>query len=218
MWGKSPFPLAHKGFSLVEIIVAVALLAIFVAATTSLLNVSFKGIMDSGEKSKLNYNAQQVLEEQIRNNAIDRNTNFEILFSTGAGENFLMRINDAGIVEEGSLVCVTMATNIYRAKAGWVNNRLEVTLFYTNNLMADLGTVAVNQFMFQNNHSLIPPNTIEKAGADRAKLTFEGYDFMTGGTKSLTYTQSASGSLRLKDARGNDVKSPETMSVTVPVK
>ncbi|ACA59474.1 prepilin-type N-terminal cleavage/methylation domain-containing protein [Candidatus Desulforudis audaxviator] len=117
MRGKSRFPSTHRGFSLVEIIVAVALLAIFIAAAAVLLSASFKGIMDSGEKSRLIYHTQQVLEEKISRNDVARKADFEISFSTRTGDNYLMRIDDAGIVEEGSLVCITMATNIYNAEA-----------------------------------------------------------------------------------------------------
>ncbi len=58
---KSPFLSAQEGFSLAEILAAVALLAIFLAASAPLLTSSFKGIMDSGGKSKSIYAAQQGL-------------------------------------------------------------------------------------------------------------------------------------------------------------
>ncbi len=55
--------LSKKGFSLVEIIVAMALLSLFVAVSIPLLSISFEGIMWGGDKSKLTYEAQTLLED-----------------------------------------------------------------------------------------------------------------------------------------------------------
>ncbi len=52
-----------KGFSLVEILVAMAILSIFIAASVPLLTGSFERVMWGGEKSEFSYRAQSEVEE-----------------------------------------------------------------------------------------------------------------------------------------------------------
>mgnify|MGYP001334066919 CR=1 FL=1 len=104
-----PFPLTKKGFSLVEVLVAMAIFSIFIAASVSLFTTSFEGIMESGGKSKNIYEDQKVLEENIDDETFDdydEQGNFKIFFSNESGDSFTVEIDDVGFINEGSLTYI----------------------------------------------------------------------------------------------------------------
>lgn len=55
----------QKGFSLVELIIAIAILGLIAAAVIPLLSISYRGIIQSGSRSVDIYQDQATLESQI---------------------------------------------------------------------------------------------------------------------------------------------------------
>lgn len=86
--------LSIKGISLLEIVVALALLAIFVAAFTPLIVNSYEAIMWSGEKSVAVYEKQEQMEAKIISDAY--NTTGIVRLNGGAPVN-------VKVFEDGSL-------------------------------------------------------------------------------------------------------------------
>jgi len=70
----------EKGFSLVEILVALTILLIIATAFLSLYTQSYLGIAYSGHKNKALYEAQQEIEELILSNESDGKDELEIIF------------------------------------------------------------------------------------------------------------------------------------------
>ncbi|EEG78386.1 type IV pilus modification PilV family protein [Dethiobacter alkaliphilus] len=61
----------EKGFSLVEVIVALAILAILVAALTPLFTFSFTNIFSGGRKSSAQYRAHEAMENKFAGIGVD---------------------------------------------------------------------------------------------------------------------------------------------------
>jgi len=62
--------LSEKGFTIVEIVVAVAILAIMVVSFTQLFTGSFSGIYSAGYKSGSQYTTQEVMENVIAGSSV----------------------------------------------------------------------------------------------------------------------------------------------------
>lgn len=107
-------------------------------------------------------------------------------------------------------------TKIASATAEWDGNNLVVTLTYTTPLMDDVSGLAKSQFSFQNDNSTVTPNNIMLEGNDSLKLTFDNYNFRSGGNRILTYTQSETADERLRGASNAYVISPDEVSIGVP--
>lgn len=103
---KKLIPFKQKGSFLVEILVAVFLLAVLISAITPLLSVSYQVIMDGGRKSKTGYDTQQVLEERINNADYDETGDFKIFFTNNSGGSYTAEIGEVGIIEEDSLTYI----------------------------------------------------------------------------------------------------------------
>lgn len=54
-----------KGFTLIELIISIALFAILSVAFLSMFSTGIKGIFNAGNKSKANYTSQQALENEL---------------------------------------------------------------------------------------------------------------------------------------------------------
>jgi hypothetical protein len=118
----------------------------------------------------------------------------------------------------GSVDVSVPPIRIYEEKAHWdfSGKNLEVTIYYTGNLMNDISNVSTSQFAIENLKGTVNPNAIERAGKDSLKLIFEGYNFKNDGVKKLTYTQSSDNTNgRLKDIDGNYVLSPDNIDIII---
>ncbi len=89
---------SQKGFSLIEILVAMVILAIFIAASAPLLSSSYKGIMMSGEKSVDTYISQKELEEMV----FSRNPDSDFIIFFDKGYTMEINKNDIEIIENES--------------------------------------------------------------------------------------------------------------------
>ena len=69
-WGKS-----SEGFTLVEVLISLAILSIVTVALLLLFNQSFDGIINSGKKTKEIYDNQEALEDSIAGSDIPADTN-----------------------------------------------------------------------------------------------------------------------------------------------
>lgn len=101
--------LIQKGFSLIEVLIAIFVLAIILVATVSIFATSYMGIIYSGHESKEIYNIQQQLEEKINNSDYDFEGNIKMFFMDDNGQSYPIPSEgiDVGIIKQGSLMYIT---------------------------------------------------------------------------------------------------------------
>lgn len=71
----------ENGFSLIEVLVALAVLAVVIVTFTALFTSSFAGISIAGDKSVELYNAQTEMDDAIARGALSDNDTVQIDFS-----------------------------------------------------------------------------------------------------------------------------------------
>lgn len=98
----------QKGFTLVEILVAVAIIVIFVAASVPLMSVSTRGIIDSGEKSIATYTIQEEMEVAINDPTYNfyQEGELKIPFSNASGTYYTLLIDSVGVIKINSVVYI----------------------------------------------------------------------------------------------------------------
>jgi len=92
-----------KGFTLVELIISIAIISILVVSFLPLFSTSFKWIADAGRKSDALFNSQDVSEEKILQGADTNsdNLNFNFTYSDGSGS---VNVNmDGEYVQNGTI-------------------------------------------------------------------------------------------------------------------
>ncbi len=141
----------NRGFSLVEILVALAILALVVAVSVPLLTNSFEGVMWSGGKSKVTYGAQANLEENLFDkNSIDTGCVI-VVFSNGRE----LKINDTEkvsvVVSETFLSKeITTVLDYYRTGSKYVEPVNDFGNYVSEN----------NIFVFANNMTIEGSSTV----------------------------------------------------------
>ena len=143
-------------------------------------------------------------------------TYVHLVLSDGNGWTLPITVNlqQADMDAFGTILPVSIAD----ATAVWAGDDLLVILTYTTeDIMDDVSGVAKSQFVFGNTAGTVIPDTITEEGPNQLRLTFNGYDFADG-NKNLTYQESATEGSRLKDSSGEDVGSPQIVTVSVPAK
>ena len=74
-----------KGFTLIEIILAIAILAILIIAFTPSFMTAFRWITDAGKNSATMYNSQNVLENLIVAGTIETSDRLTLTFTDSGG-------------------------------------------------------------------------------------------------------------------------------------
>lgn len=69
-----------RGFTLIEIIISIAILGIIVVALLPVFTAGFKGIASAGNKSKTSYQSQDLTEVKIAEGAASSSTSLTIVF------------------------------------------------------------------------------------------------------------------------------------------
>lgn len=91
-----------KGFTLIELIISIALLAIVAVAFSNMFLTGIKGIFNAGHKSKANYISQQALENKISGKPVS----IDNVSSTSSNENMEIDFDGTIINVNGSVETV----------------------------------------------------------------------------------------------------------------